>query len=726
MTNLQPPTALSTEDRLRAAKARLRAAAAGATRKSRTSSMPAPPAPVASTAPIARKRASVPAVAPIVKNGVAEPQKVQEKALKSLGLPSVEHMLLCVPSAYIDCRYPITSLRGMVDGCRGLFWLRKTGNVEALDSEKKSVGKAGYESIFDAPYPGFWSRIKQLRIEFADEDGTTVWISVFDPWRMRNADRHGFVLVDGEIRTFGPRTYLTDTTEPPREAMGRVWVRYICPGAPSEAEVRRLVGQAKASPDSHEVCAHALVASTLLSEVQLLTIAEEACGQQYADLLDFFQVLHEPESPMDGDLAAAAARAMGVAGICSAARAGNMRYPHAKAPLNLQPKLVQALIDSQPETLTVDQRKAINGLVTALRAPQPLNGLLSGDVGTGKTLVYMVPVVAAHLVGAQVAIISPTEILANQVFKNLSRRFPKARVERVVAGGKIMDPSAILVGTSGLAGVARKAEWIPNFLVVDEQHKLATKDRNNMVAPWTHQLEASATPIPRSLASTLYSGTQVFDLFQAPVERCLESFVLEESERSSAVGWMRQTLAENHRIAVIYPRVGSTAGGDAAVVNNVMDAAEALEKRFPGKVIMLHGKLGPGEVSDNLDSFRSGARPIVVASTILETGIDIEDIRLMVVKDADNFGMAQLHQLRGRLARNGGAARFVMMVGARDDLSPDTLDRLATVARVTDGYALAEADMASRGFGDLAGSAQSGNVSCAFRLLKLELSDFSV
>ncbi|WP_371436179.1 DEAD/DEAH box helicase [Polaromonas sp.] len=620
----------------------------------------------------------------------------------------------------------MTSLRGMVDGCRGLFWLRKTGNVEALDREKNAVGKAGYESIFDAPYPGFWSRIKQLRIEFVDEDGTTVWLSVFDPWRMRNADRHGFVLIDGEIRNFGPRTYLTDATEPPAEAMGRVWVRYVCPGAPSEAEVRRLVEQAKASPDSRELCAHALVASTLLSEVQLLTIAEDACGQQYADLLEFFQVLHEPDSPMDGDLAAAAARAMGVAGICSAARAGNMRYPHAKAALNLQPKLIQALIDSQPEILTGDQKKAIDGLVMALRAPQPLNGLLSGDVGTGKTLVFMVPAVAAHLVGAQVAIISPTEILANQVFKNLSRRFPQARVERVLAGGKIMDPSAILVGTSGLGGVARKAEWIPNFLVVDEQHKLATKDRNSMVAPWTHQLEASATPIPRSLASTLYSGTQVFDLYQSPVERNLESFVLEESERSSAVGWMRQALAENHRIAVIYPRVGSTAGGDAAVVNNVMDAAEALEKRFPGKVVMLHGKLGPGEVGGNLDSFRTGAKPIVVASTIMETGIDIADIRLMVVKDADNFGIAQLHQLRGRLARNGGAARFVMMVGARDDLSPDTLDRLATVARVTDGYALAEADMASRGFGDLAGSAQSGNVSCAFRLLRLELADFSV
>ena len=250
-----------------------------------------------------------------------------------------------------------------------------------------------------------------------------------------------------------------------------------------------------------------------------------------------------------------------------------------------------------------------------------------------------------------------------------------------------------------------------------------------MVAPWTHQLEASATPIPRSLAATLFSGTQVFELHQAPVKRAIQSLVLEESERVQVVSWMREAVDAGQRVAVIYPKVAVTVSGDpqdTKVIASVLDAAQALQGRFPGKVAVLHGKLSPEDTSQNLEAFRSGQCPVVVASTIMETGIDIADIRLMVVKDADNFGIAQLHQLRGRLARNGGSARFVMMVADKEALQDETKQRLATLAKVSDGYALAEADMASRGFGDLAGLAQSGNTACVFRLLKLTLADFSI
>ena len=180
---------------------------------------------------------------------------------------------------------------------------------------------------------------------------------------------------------------------------------------------------------------------------------------------------------------------------------------------------------------------------------------------------------------------------------------------------------------------------------------------------------------------------------------------------------------------MIYPKVAVTVSGDpqdTKVIASVLDAAQALQGRFPGKVAVLHGKLSPEDTSQNLEAFRSGQCPVVVASTIMETGIDIADIRLMVVKDADNFGIAQLHQLRGRLARNGGSARFVMMVADKEALQDETKQRLATLAKVSDGYALAEADMASRGFGDLAGLAQSGNTACVFRLLKLTLADFSI
>ena len=681
----------------------------------------------------------------VSKPKTAKPQvDVQTKTLKALALSSLSQMLLCVPSAYSDCRAPLTCLAGLSDGFRGLFWLKRTGEVEALDGSRQVVSTHPYATIFEAPYQGYWSKTAQLRIQLVDEAGATVWLAVFNPWRMKEANPHGFMLVEGEIQQFGSRRFLTGSNEPPSEVAGQVWVRYVCPGAPSEAAVRMLVGNALLDDQSLDDAAHSLITTSLLSEAQLIAVAAHACGRHYASLREFFMALHQPDAPEDGTLAAVAARAMAVAGICNAAKAGNFRAPSAKAPINLTEQGIEALIASQAETLTNDQALAIRGVVSALRAPHPLNGLISGDVGTGKTLVFLIPAVAAQMAGARVAIISPTEILANQVAANVARRFPDIPVERVLAGGKIKNPNAILVGTSGMGSVARKMDYTPNFLIIDEQHKLATKDRNAMLGPWTHQLEASATPIPRSLAATLFSGMQVFNLTQAPVVRDIESFLLDESLRGQAVAWMRTALEAEHRVAVIYPRVekvvAKVADTEAAPTDNVNEphehrsagtgvnsvnaAAEALALRFPGRVGKIHGKMTADEISQTLLNFRTGVQPLVVASTIMETGIDIPDIRLLIVKDADNFGAAQLHQLRGRLARNGGHARFVMMVADKAALPPETAGRLNTVRTVCDGYALAEADMASRGFGDLAGNTQSGNISCAFRLLRLSLDDF--
>lgn len=684
----------------------------------------------------------------------------EAKVLKSLELTELAHAILCVPTSYVDCRFPVTSLAGYNDGFRGLFWLKKTGRLVALDNRKKEVSSGNYDSILDAPFQGFWSRIKQIQVEMVDEDGLTIWQTLFNPWKLRKLNPLGSVLVEGELMSFGYKQFLVSASDPPADVAGKVWPRFVLPGAPAEAVLRSVVNKALQVLGGFDIAAHLLVTTTLLSEQQLLAIAEAGCGMQYESLVHFLQSLHAPESPIDGDLAASAARFMATAGVCAAARSASVRLPHAKTALNIIPAVLDALIGTVPEKLTADQLKVILELAVALRRPTALNGLISGDVGTGKTLAFILPAVAAHLAGAQVSIISPTEILANQVAANLAHRFPQARVERVFAGKKIIDVGAILIGTSGLASVARKQAYVPNFLVIDEQHKLATKDRDAMVGPWTHKLEASATPIPRSLAATLYSGIQVLTLSSSPVQRQIESFVLDESERSKPGNWMLETLAQKGRVAIIYPRVeksksvlakpmkrdtADSEGSDMDIgmntdlanseppmpskpsggPDNVQAAAKSLEQRFPGQVGMLHGKMTTEELTGTLNKFRSGELPLVVASTIMETGIDVPDIRLLIVKDADNFGAAQLHQLRGRLARNGGAARFVMMVTDKSLLPGETAQRLNTVQSITDGYALAEADMQSRGFGDLAGTNQSGNSSCAFRLLALTLADFA-
>ncbi|PKO58562.1 MAG: hypothetical protein CVU24_16950, partial [Betaproteobacteria bacterium HGW-Betaproteobacteria-18] len=281
----------------------------------------------------------------------------------------------------------------------------------------------------------------------------------------------------------------------------------------------------------------------------------------------------------------------------------------------------------------------------------------------------------------------------------------------------------ILVGTSGLTTQAQKQSFEPDLLIVDEQHKLDTGTRSILRGPGTHTIEASATPIPRSLASSLFAGMQVFNLYQAPVARDIETHLVEESQRAQTVRWLREVIAAGHRAAIIYPRVESQE--KANETSGVKQSLQALQEHFPGRVAHLHGKLKSVDIDAELSHFRSGAKPLLVSTTIVETGIDVPDVRLMIIKEADRFGASALHQLRGRLARNGGHARFVMMCKDLDALAPETLERLRAVDGTSDGYALAEADMRARGFGDLSGSSQAGNISCAFRMLRLDFDELA-
>jgi ATP-dependent DNA helicase RecG len=283
------------------------------------------------------------------------------------------------------------------------------------------------------------------------------------------------------------------------------------------------------------------------------------------------------------------------------------------------------------------------------------------------------------------------------------------------------------VGTSGLAGVARQAGYVPQLLILDEQHKFSTAEREALVGPHTHVVEVSATPVPRSLATSLYEGMQILNLRECPVDKTIDSEVLDMGRRGEVVARIREALSRGERAAVIYPQVNvvdESGPDEEAKANSVEAAFASLSKVFPGQAVMLHGEMDDAVMRSNIAMLRNGARRLVVASTVLEIGIDIPSVSVMVVRDADRFGISQLHQLRGRLARNGGHGRFMMVVESESDTPPDALDRLYAVAETTDGYELAERDLLMRGFGDVDGAAQTGASRTLFRMLKIGPGDF--
>lgn len=662
--------------------------------------------------------------------GASSPVELRQKTQRALDLADPALALLCVPSSFMDCTHARTRLESIASEERGLLYLHKTGRIWATDEQKRPVEPHPYASLYDAPWPTHWRRIQQVRIEVRDDAGCTAYITSFGA-SARSQQQQGPVLVYATVQHWGNAIYLNKADAMPQEAFGRVWPRYSTPGSTTnEAGVRALVEYAQGIDDAPQRCIHELVRTTLLDERQLLAIAQQAASQHPSthapapvpqSMTQWLQWMHTPPTLEHANIAVACARALAVQGIRHAARRANERAPHVKSALPLTQSHINQAKSAQPEKLTPDQNGAIDRIIAALQKPAPLMGLLTGDVGTGKTLTFAIPAVAAHLCGANVCIIAPTDILADQIYRNLRRRFPFARLERVLTGRKIADPSAILIGTAGLSTVAAKIGYDPGLLIIDEQHKLATEMRSALCRPWTHVLEASATPIPRSLASSLFAGMEVFTLNSAPVKRDIRSHLLDERQRPIITKALRKTVISGARAALIYPRVNTTAESGTSV----LQAAQTLAEHFPDQVGALHGKMKGEEIQTALQALSEGTKPIVVASTVMETGIDVPDIRVLVVRDADNFGAAQLHQLRGRLARNGGCADFYMLVRSLDDLPPETMERLAMVRDTCDGYALAEADMRQRGFGDLTGEAQSGAAMSAFRLLPLQVEDFA-
>lgn len=707
---------------------------------------PVPPRPV----PPAKKKSPPKKRGPVT---AQEAQQARRETLNRLGLDEAREALLCLPESYADLREVCRRLPEENDVAPRLYLLQFTGAMSGFDASG---------NFLPLEVGSNWRLVRRLDIELADSEGSLAQWSIFgSPFPYRGMQvGEGVPLVCRSIYSDrrGIRVLL-DADRPPAHAVGRVWVKYLgITGRVSGDAVADAVRSQIDNPDAYLACATKLVGALGMREEAAL----DAVGcTEFTSFKSVLHALHEPRTPEIGAAAHAVAHKLAAAAVQASALRHNLRHPHPQAPLAIDPAEIGILARTQPETLTGDQLKAAHAIMQGLRDPRPLNDLLSGDVGTGKTLAYLLPLVAAHRAGAKCAIIAPTSILADQIAREVLTRFGGVikGVERVATGRKIHDKQSILVGTPGLVSVATRAGYEPNFLVCDEQHKMSTDVRERLVKPWTHVLEVSATPMPRSLAQAFFGGKGVINIRECPVKKNIQCMVGDVTERRKFVGMLRWALDNGQRAAVIYPLVNQAAAasgaarlpvlaaGDApaiprpaasgsaglgepgakqveSVTRSVIEGARVLEESFPGKVIAIHGQMREADIRRALDLVRSGERPLVVASTVLETGIDIPGITAMIVRNADYFGVSQLHQLRGRLARKGGDAWFGMMVEDEALQSPETMVRLQTVAEVQDGFELAEHDLRMRGFGDLDGSAQSGATDTVFKLLRLRPEDF--
>jgi ATP-dependent DNA helicase RecG len=381
-----------------------------------------------------------------------------------------------------------------------------------------------------------------------------------------------------------------------------------------------------------------------------------------------------------------------------------------------------AWIDSLPFELTGDQRRAIDEIDEDLSAAQPMQRLLMGEVGSGKTVVCVHAMLRAIEAGHQAALMAPTETLAEQHFRTLETLLAAEPVPATLLTsatptarrGELLDSLAagqpqLVVGTHALIEEAVQFSSLA-LAVVDEQHRFGVRQRAALDAKGPrgrlpHVLHMTATPIPRTLSLTAYGDLDTTALRELPAGRQpIRTRVVDEESRPAAYDFIRARLREGRQAFVVCPLVADSEAVQAK-------AAEAEAKRLAAtdlrdfRVALLHGQMSSEQKGRAMEAFASGAADVLVATTVIEVGIDVPNATVMLVEGAERFGLSQLHQLRGRVGR-GEHESFCILFG--DPESDAARARLDAIAEEGDGFALAEVDLSIRGEGEILGTRQHG------------------
>ncbi len=368
--------------------------------------------------------------------------------------------------------------------------------------------------------------------------------------------------------------------------------------------------------------------------------------------------------------------------------------------------------------LTDDQKKAIDEILNDLESPSRMNRLLQGDVGSGKTIVSFIAMLANYFSGYQSALMAPTEILATQHYKNLvnfindsdikielltgsTSKKDKLRIYSGLKDGSI----SMVVGTHALI----QDDVVYNNLglvITDEQHRFGVHQRANLqnkgVKP--DVLYMSATPIPRTYALTIFGDMDVSTIKMRPKGRQkIDTFVKKNSEIKDVLELMYKELKEGHQVYVIAPLIEDSENSDLATVCNLKDQMKlAFGDKY--KIDIVHGKMATGAKDVIMEQFKENKIQILISTTVVEVGVDVSNATTMVIFDADRFGLSTLHQLRGRVGRGSFKSQCIL-------ISDSDAERLKIMETVDDGFVISEADFKLRGHGDLFGTKQSGDMS---------------
>lgn len=382
-------------------------------------------------------------------------------------------------------------------------------------------------------------------------------------------------------------------------------------------------------------------------------------------------------------------------------------------------KLLRAFISRLPFTLTGAQQRSVEAIRHDMRQSHRMHRLLQGDVGSGKTVVAAAAMILSIEAGHRAVLMAPTQILAEQHFKNFEKWFGSLSIPvHLVTGarkgrgnGKIIPlfskeeiPCAI-IGTHALLHDEGSMAGA-GLVVIDEQHKFGVLQRTRLAtsASAPDVLVMTATPIPRTLAQTIYGDLDLSIIDERPSGRGkLRTATRDMDKLPEITAYLRGELANGRQAFIVYPLIEESEKLAAKAAES--EIAVWQDRLAPFSCALLHGRIAPEEKESIIESFRAGKTQILVTTSVIEVGVDIPNATFLLVENAERFGLAQLHQLRGRIGRGNHTSTCVLINGSGN---PEAMDRLRILERSTDGFVIAEEDLRLRGAGDILGTAQSG------------------
>lgn len=550
-----------------------------------------------------------------------------------------------------------------------------------------------------------------------------------------------------------------------------------------------------------DTCAE-ILRKTLSSESELLQIS----GGRFNKLSDLIMAIHYPKSSDEVDRAAESVRLIVSYQALKQSQSTTLKTTSKKSIIKYDIDTIKEVIKHLPFSLTNDQKRCVWEISKDLESPFPMDRLISGDVGCGKTMAYAIPAICAFMAGAKVCVLSPNGILAKQIYDEISA-FPPAKTQLIVQGyAKNEDndhySGEIIIGTTAILTWMKRQS--PDFsfdlVIIDEQQKLGVKQKERLTQNECNLIEATATAIPRTAASVVYGNKKVSFIEECPYKKDIVSKIFGAEQKREAYNELVNVIEGGASIAALYPvrkkdhslyqlkynsdtqdscvdilvstidEHGGTIVSKDTLANeityifkiknrdikkiekamiaatgqmpslteqedaeeiekcrrSVEEAYKYWEKIYPGYVGMIHGGLSEEEKGETIRKAKAGELKVIVTSTVVEIGLTIPGLRAVIVLEADRYGASTLHQIRGRVARNGGSGLFIMMASKiKSEMSEKALDRLNILVRHSKGSNIAEEDMRQRGFGDLSMQTgkQSGYINGVFSGIKMTPQD---